>query len=105
MLGLQNRHWLETDDGGLVLFPDARDQLNADPGYAEKTGIGRVPFLSSVGAVSPGARPAGLPTRDILKALKQARYDPTTEQGLARSLEEERRTQSYKNALTIGGAG
>lgn len=21
MLGLQNRHWLETDDGGLVLFP------------------------------------------------------------------------------------
>ena len=105
MLGLQNRHWLETDDGGLVLFPDARDQLNADPGYAEKTGIGRVPFLSSVGAVYPGARPAGLPTRDILKALKQARYDPTTEQGLARSLEEERRTQSYKNALTIGGAG
>lgn len=44
MLGLQNRHWLETDDGGLVLFPDARDQLNADPGYAEKTGIGGCRF-------------------------------------------------------------
>lgn len=42
--GAQNRHWLETDDGGLVLFPDARDQLNADPGYAERPESGGCRF-------------------------------------------------------------
>lgn len=104
LLGLRDRHWLEKDDGGLVLFPDSRSQILSAAAYMEETGIGRVPFLSSVGAVYPGLRSSRLPVRDILAACRQAQYDPTTEQGLLRSQQEDRRLQSYKNALALGAA-
>ena len=104
MLGIRNKHWLLSDEGKIVLFPEIQHMmLNNDSAFIQKSGIGLFPYLSPIGASYPG-RDAGIsiPVIDILPEYKQYTTDPTTENGLVQSRYEKQILQAYKASLSLG---